>query len=716
MLIRYIFKNIRRSVLTNALFCLLLALAGALLALSAGLWFSVYKTEKNLDEMITTIALPDVYAIRRHAKNLIDSGLITEIKTSWGETITREEDTVSFLRYATSENVQNNIINDIAEKVYDSGLLQMDDRRMYGAYSAGLRSVPYRITEEMTYDEFVEQSPQSIAAFVVYCKGIEEVFLMRFEGGSRCLQRAFVARFEVERDIYLHNGHRETKTMTGYIPWTNPDGSFPVEEGKRYIVMGYQYSQGGNASKDNPGWYYALPSDKNMPNALYMDIIGSNYEIVETSVIKERYEFHEDIRHLLARYYITEESLPMSVRDGIPKYDPDLGYEGYTWFELNGNLEEALDSPQGRFISEALSVAEISYNSLELLTTNDINSLLRFNQRTNKITAGRAFNRSEIENGAGVCVISEQLAELNGLSVGDVLPLQMYRIKLGQLPVRGAYAWIPSAYHPKLELTGTVEFRIVGIYSGLIQEMNDYAISPNTIIVPGPSFDGRGLGDAHSESSSYFTGRGLYSYYDAPLLNTIIVPNGEIEEAKTVIDGIAPDFSGLFRFYDQGYSTLKPVLANLMFGMTWILVLAAAGWIIAVVIFSLFYIGRKRREVALLNGLGVSKLKSSLWVFIQCAVVVTIAQAIVLAAVLPVFSDILDSAVSISRVFTEAYRNFTLSDMNIAGGIRFLLPLDRSPFGLILAVAGKAALMLIISGILSAKAALRRWASREEAG
>jgi len=72
-----------------------------------------------------------------------------------------------------------------------------------------------------------------------------------------------------------------------------------------------------------------------------------------------------------------------------------------------------------------------------------------------------------------------------------------------------------------------------------------------------------------------------------------------------------------------------------------------------------------------------------------------------------VFGNILDSALSIAREFTSGYRDFTLSDMNLAGGVRFTLPLDQSPFGLILAAAGSAAALLLTSGILTSRAARR---------
>jgi len=306
-----------------------------------------------------------------------------------------------------------------------------------------------------------------------------------------------------------------------------------------------------------------------------------------------------------------------------------------------------------------------------------------------------------------VCVISEQLAEENGLSIGDKLPLQLYASELGSLSFLGEEAaWLPSPYHPGLELSAPMEYEIVGIYMGLTQEMRDHSISPNTVIIPASSFDGI-EGTPQSR---------LGQPYEPPLLRTIIIPNGEVDEVKAIIEGISEGYSGFFRYFDQGFLRLVPILENLSFGMSWILALSAVGWAVSLVMFSLFYVGRRKKDMTLLYGLGVSKTKCFAWVFTQCAVVILVAHAIVVAAMLPIYEGILESALSLSTEFTEIYRNFTLSDMNVAGGIRFTLPLDRTPMGLIIAAAGSTVTLLVTSSVIIARATKNRWQSRQEVG
>jgi hypothetical protein len=536
----------------------------------------------------------------------------------------------------------------------------------------------------------VENSPQSVAAFVVRCEGVEEVYNLTSSG----MLRGVIARFVVERDIYLHQGRRRTRTVSAYFPYANPDGGLPVEAGKRYVIMGYNYSQGDR----KPGWYNAIPAAKHMPNALYMDVISTAAEPVRLHTVNAMGVFESDIIQGLLRSGISAADFPMDILARIPVFDEELGYEGYTWFELDGTLEEALDSEQGAFIRTALSVAGISYNSLQVITTNDLNSFLRFNQRTAKITEGRAFNELETSNGERVCVISSQLAGINGLAVGDTLSLRLYPTAFTQVSMGNNIAWPPNPYHPKMNLTDALDFTVVGIYTGLTQEMNDHAISPNTVFIPAASF--AGVGGLPSA--------GLHNLYDPPLLDTIIIPNGFVSEVSALIEETAEGYGAFFKFYDQGYSALKPVLSNLRFGMTWVLAFAAVVWVIILFMFSLFYIGRKRQETRLLFAFGVNKARRRRWVFIQCAVVIVLAQGLIAASAWPMYENILDTVVSAAETFTDTYRDYRLSEMNEAGGLQLRLPLDKTALGFLWTLAGETALLLLIAGIYSARAAVQR--------
>jgi len=248
-------------------------------------------------------------------------------------------------------------------------------------------------------------------------------------------------------------------------------------------------------------------------------------------------------------------------------------------------------------------------------------------------------------------------------------------------------------------MTEPIEYEIIGIYLGLTQQMRDHAISPNTVIVPAASVGGiDGLPAIRRVNS-----------FDPPLLKTLIIPNDALSETKAMLESIDGGYANLFRFYDQGYSTLKPILSNLRIGMTWITVLSAVGWIIALAMFMLFYVGRKNREVSLLYALGVTRKHRLHWVVIQCMIIILFAQFVLLCGTLPIHEKILDTAITASRAFTESYRDLTLSELNESGGYHILMPLDRTAIGLIVVTAAQAVVLLLTAFYVARKAAKKRW-------
>jgi hypothetical protein len=681
MFIRYITKYIRRSAVTNALFTLLLALSGALLALSAGLWYSVDKSERELEDIITTIAAPDVMAIRRYARTYAERNQIREMETVWGTVSLRQGR--DHFHSQVAWHVQFDIFNQITERVYRSGVFDMDDRRLYGAYVEGLHSVPYRITEHGGTDMYVAQAPQSVVAFVATCTQVEE----QYSWHESSLYRYVTAQFNVDEEIYLHRGRNRTRTVSAIFHVSNPDGGFPVEEGKQYVLVGFQYFQGasrwGRQNNSFQVWTFGESSIEKVGTVESWGGIENDGYLVPW----------------LVQQGVTSESFPIDVVAAVPAWHEDISHYGITWFELeNGlGLDEVLASEKGIVVQTMLDFAKINHNSLLVLTTNDLNSLPRFNQRTARITDGRSFTNREISAGARVCIISSQLAEINDLKIGDILELQMFPNALTQMMMGNESAWVATPYYYPMALTEPLAYRIVGIYTGLTQEMNDYAVSPNTVFIPAVSFEGL---DGEPMNA--------WQHYEAPLLHTIIVPNGRISETKVLIAETAEGYDMFFRFYDQGYSALKAVLVNLRISMVWVLALSAAAWVVAAVMFSLFYIGRKRQEAALLYAVGVGRKRRIRWVFIQCAVVIVLAQGIIAGAALPLYGNIVDAAVDAAEAFTDTYRDYTLSEMNEAGGMQLRLPIDKTPAGLVTAAAGQLALLIMTAGALSARVARQR--------
>ncbi|MCL2030557.1 MAG: hypothetical protein FWG93_03340 [Oscillospiraceae bacterium] len=673
MFFRYLFKHLQRSALTSALFCLLLALSGTLLCVSAGLWYSAYAGLRDIDKNITTIAIPDAFSIRRYT-----------------ETHPQAHD-------ITGEEMGEEILRTIRGTVYGSGLLELDDRRVFGAYSPGLTSVPFRATGIGHSAAVAGASPQAAAAFILTCLQVTDEYQLGWEElpGEPPLpyvSRSVRAVFTVEQTLFLHSAYPPPQNIVIYFWIQNPDGSPPVATGKRYAASGMYSPSGGIMAST--------------VNTLSVDWLTTDTRPLETGTIHSEQEISQLLSSnlwwsdYLRSYRGPREIYPMKIMANVFDLPPDSGEPGYACFELAGTLEDALDSGQGERIQNALRVADISHNSLQVLTTHNPASLPRFNQNRRFMAEGRVFSEQEARDGARVCLISGWLAEQNGLSVGDTLPLRLYPLSLSPMSTWASVSddspevlrsfWIPGRYRPELEITEPLEYTIAGIYNTLLLESGDYFIAPNTVIIPSASF-----GDAGDPAMS---GPDL-----PPLLaDAVIIPNGQIGETKALIDSIAEGYGGFFRFYDQGYGTVKAALLNLRLGMVWIFALAAAGWAAAVLFFALFFAARKRRETALLHALGVSRKRRFGWVFVQCAVLILVAQGVTLGAALPLYGGVFDAAVRTAESFTESFRDTTLSDAEEAG-VRGRMPIRKEPLALVFAAAGGTAVLLAAAGAVSAR-------------
>jgi hypothetical protein len=669
---KYIIKQIRRSAVSNALFCLLLALAGALLCISAGMWFSAHNALRNIDAAITTIAVPNQTTIARFAR---EQGIPP------GEVLER-----------------------IRNEIYPSGLLQMDERRVFNALAEGAEPLPLRMQGIGLEPELAANSPQAVAAFIVTCEIIETDHRYRYDesglaydidgmwhyiGTPYGLTRSYNAVFTVNEVLRLHEAYREPRTIRIYHFPIKADGSPLFVRGGQYAVMG-RYEQAG----------FGLSS-------LNIDIPWEETEMAVVDYAETNEEFNSVVNfHWGSTFFLEPDQLPAPIYERRMKRTPVPGEAGFYIFELEGGYEEAKISGLWDPISEALESIEFSSGSFQVLTTNDPNSLFRFNQRRNILEDGRLFSEAEVRDGARVCLVSARFAEHNGLKVGDVLPLELFNAVLGEATVTymagedGSIAtrsfWVPSRHHSDLEISGPIEYTIAGIYNTLTLDFGDYAIFPSTVVIPDRSFTGTLAGTPES----------MYAVpAHIPLLaDGMIVPNGRVEEAIAVINGIAEGYGGLFRFYDQGYETLITSLRNMRWGMSWVLALAVSGWIVVAFVFAMFYVMRKRGDTAVLHSVGVSRGSRFGWVFIQCAVLILLAVGISLAAAMPLYGDIIDAAGGAAEEFTVSFRNLTLSD-GAETGIRGRIPLGRSPFAMIVTAAGATALLLAAAGVMSARAA-----------
>ena len=680
-MLKYIVKQIRRSAVTNVLFCLLLTLSGTLLCISAGLWYSAHKALLDIDETITTIAIPDRIAISRFAAQLMDS-YYPDLNPELEEDRNFQADTI--------REIELDIYSRIEEEVYTSGFLQMDKRRIFNAFAEGIKPLELKISGVGVEPFIAEHSGQALAIFVVTCERLMSEYAVhteqtRIDGilqGTTTIEKVHEARFLVDEVLQLHPVYAAPTYMRIKFVLDH-DGSPPFETGKQYVVAGkYERHFGiGGLTLETPD----------------VETVGSVLGLLHS--IDEYREFmnppfHENLR------FLEFSAFPIEIVEYLFAREPG-GYDGiYSFLEVEGSLDDTMASSRWLPMKEVMESYRIAADSFQVITTNDPISLPRFNQTRNLFDEGRTFTPREVRDGMRVCLVSREFADHNELNIGDTLPLQLYNAVLGLMDVSYVVSdgimgtdlfWIPSVYQRDLEISRAEEYTIVGIYNTVRTDRSEYAIPPNTVIIPNTSLGGlAGVPASDFDTSGH-----------APiLLHSMIAPNGRIRETRETISSMIPGYGGLFRFYDQGYDSLVTTLGTLRFGMTWILALTAAGWLVVLFIFLMFYVARKRKEAALLYALGVSRAKRFIWVFSQCTVLILASLGISIAVSLPIYGDILDITAGIAQEFTDSFRNLTLS-IAADSGLRSRIPLDRSPLALLITVAGVSLITLIAAAFLT---------------
>jgi len=367
---------------------------------------------------------------------------------------------------------------------------------------------------------------------------------------------------------------------------------------------------------------------------------------------------------------LTEEVFPLDVIEDVYYGEVDTRYS----FKLGS----------GDDWSAAIDVANKRAYPLNIITADNLSSFLQFNQNLAEIVSGRNFSKDETSGGASVCIIPKELAKKNELGLGDMIKLSIFEtgypsVELYDLHYswqdyytddwdykndrstkwRMAYrsgfrAWMPGRYEYGAREVEPIEFEIVGIYSAPRPLKSDpHNIPLNTVFIPEKSFEGfpgepgnapnnAGLSAARRFTASPDTvGR---QRSESPLLNMIVLPNGGGEEFERLIKELTPEYSQLFRVYDQGYSIVRPVFDTLLRYGVLIFVVCAAVWAAAIMLFCFFYVLRRKKEAGMLYALGIDGKRRFRWVTIQCAILIIVAQATAFGVSVSLYQDVLDNA------------------------------------------------------------------------
>ena len=287
------------------------------------------------------------------------------------------------------------------------------------------------------------------------------------------------------------------------------------------------------------------------------------------------------------------------------------------------------ETEEGRFWLQYAGALWNGYSTVPVLSTNGTHLLLPFYNGTAYIAQGEDIAPEEYENGERVCLVSENFARMNGISLGGTLRLPLYCANYESAPNDGfdeptygegnggIFGWDIG---PPLNAEGEPypvfsdhEYVVRGIYS--CESGNDAAcaMGANTIVIPANSVQ------ESDENNILVHGPMRYT------TTTFQIPNGSIEAfmEQWLLQG---NDNLEFEFQDRGYTQLHRGLENMKRISMLFLAIGAAMSLSLAFFFCHVFISKNKTRTAIERLLGYTKK--------QCAV--SLLSGFLLAAALSI--------------------------------------------------------------------------------
>ena len=366
---------------------------------------------------------------------------------------------------------------------------EMDIRTYGAAYSEGL--IPAHAAVPEKYG--IARSPAALVICIGTCTDVEQTYTERTQYYTT------VYTFEVNETVYQNEANKVEPKTFQYND-SSKLSTLYFEKGKQYLVWGY-------CSEDVEGKF-------NFP----VNRLGKTMVTVAQA----------------GTHWIVE--MPA----GTKNYVPILS-------EIDQPVEDFLKTEVGQVWQRAIfAKIEICENTLGIMGTDCLQSIPAWNTEDCVLTEGEVFTAEQYENGERVCLISEEVASLNGLTVGDSLPLKLFATSGTYEPDTGIQ--YQDTFDPYAGFDAEGEWRIIGIYaSDYDKEPGDYDIHPNMILVPKRSVA------CFSEWSAART----FDYIPGdlpPSAYSVILSEEEWEDFELVVEGLG--YVGWFE-YNNGMTPEK---------------------------------------------------------------------------------------------------------------------------------------------------------------
>lgn len=313
--------------------------------------------------------------------------------------------------------------------------------------------------------------------------------------------------------------------------------------------------------------------------------------------------FQDSIQHfypLTDNFYLVGATLSEENNGLELNWSASVPEDGWPLFtEYEGDWRDFLNTEAGKvWRDEIIPNCERNYNSVPVLLTDNIQGLSQFCKEESALLEGRFITQEEYDAGAAVCMVGADYALYNGLQVGDTLTLDLYRSAYatgrGHFKLAAKYEYfyytrcMPLVEENRLDVTR--DYTIVGLYSVPARPMDPdgHSFRGDTVLAP--------------KASAPEVVNGAEEDKVTPLLNTLVLKNGSIEEFEAYMaeNGAA----NRFRYYDYGYSEMKESIEAMEDSALRLAVLGGAAFLIGGLVFLLASFARMSAPARSLRLLG----------------------------------------------------------------------------------------------------------------
>ncbi len=274
-------------------------------------------------------------------------------------------------------------------------------------------------------------------------------------------------------------------------------------------------------------------------------------------------------------------------------------YPADTWCEavwpLEGAPADYLDTAEYAPLRELIEIMDTDAHTFDIVYTEDMRAIKRFNEGDMAIAEGRALTREDSENGSEVCVISREFAAENELAVGDTITMALGTALFEQYKGLGAVAATYERYEPADK---SVTLEIVGVYADVdggnaqSKEAN-WSYSVSTVFVP--------------KSLLPVDASALTDHVFSPAEFSFMVENAW--DFKAFLAEATPKIEEMgltLVFSDAGWSDIEESFQSAK-QVALIKIAVLFGAVVAATSFIVYlFIGRKKKEYAVMRALGTT--------------------------------------------------------------------------------------------------------------